>query len=66
MEKVFDMCHRQSWRVGNDCKSFAFGLSRFESYVTHHFYTGGSVAWFIAPDLDSGGRRFKSSSPDHF
>lgn len=32
----FNMCHRQSWRVENDCKSFAFGLSRFESYVTHH------------------------------
>lgn len=33
---------RRSGRVGADCKSVAFGLSRFESYRTHKkqlFYT---------------------------
>lgn len=26
---------RHSWRGGADCKSVAFGLSRFESYYSH-------------------------------
>jgi alkylated DNA repair dioxygenase AlkB len=29
---------RQRWRAGTDCKSVAFGLSRFESYHSHIFY----------------------------
>lgn len=40
----FESCHsyktkkevRRSWRVGADCKSVIFGLSRFESYHFHN------------------------------
>lgn len=32
---IFLLGTRRSWRVGADCKSVAFWLSRFESYRAH-------------------------------
>ena len=38
---------RQSWRAGADCKSVAFRLSRFESYLSHTF---SPVAQWLAQE----------------